>query len=224
MTTLLDHNGNPIDMAAVRSELAAQAAEPQTSRVANIWREFDAHPSRGLTPAKLRALLVNGERGDLSIQCDLADDMEEMDPHLFSELDKRKGAVALLDWSIEPPENATAAEEALAAEVQEWFAELDVNALILDALDGVMKGYSCHELVWSLQESVLLPRATHRPGRWFTVDGTRNRLLLRNPEADPTAANQAGMFVDPAKLPKPLGAWEKLAQVLLLSNEFAFVD
>ena len=80
MTTLLDHNGNPIDMAAVRSELAAQAAEPQTSRVANIWREFDAHPSRGLTPAKLRALLVNGERGDLSIQCDLADDMERLAP------------------------------------------------------------------------------------------------------------------------------------------------
>lgn len=203
MNFLLDHNGQPIDMAAVRRELAAQADEPQTSRVAHIWREWDSHPSRGLTPAKLRALLVNGERGDLAIQCDLADDMEEMDAHLFSELDKRKGAVALLDWSIEPPEGATAAEEALAAEVQEWFSTLDVNAMVLDALDGILKGYSCHELVWDVQEGVLLPQVCHRPGRWFTVDGTRNRLLLRNPEADLGQANQAGVFVNPAQLPGP---------------------
>jgi hypothetical protein len=31
-------------------------------------------------------------------------------------------------------------------------------------------------------------------------------------------------FMDPAKMPQPLGAWDELAQVLLLSNEFAFVD
>lgn len=210
MPTLLDHNGQPIDMAAVRSELARQSAEPQTAMVANIWREFDSHPSRGLTPAKLNALLVNGERGDLAVQCDLADDMEERDPHLFSELDKRRGAVALLDWSIEPPENATPAEEALAAEVQEWFATLDVNALILDALDGILKGFSCHELVWSLQEGVLLPQATHRPGRWFTVDGTKNRLLLRNPTADMAQANQPSRFVNVANLPQPTVTGEPL--------------
>ena len=31
-------------------------------------------------------------------------------------------------------------------------------------------------------------------------------------------------FVDPKKIPTPLGAWEKYAQVLLLSNEFVFVE
>jgi hypothetical protein len=31
-------------------------------------------------------------------------------------------------------------------------------------------------------------------------------------------------FMDPATLPKPLGPWEEFAQVLLLSNEFTFVD
>ena len=33
-----------------------------------------------------------------------------------------------------------------------------------------------------------------------------------------------GDFMDPAKLPAPLSAWEELAHVLLLSNEFAVVD
>ncbi|HRX53924.1 MAG TPA: hypothetical protein P5016_05410, partial [Verrucomicrobiales bacterium] len=31
-------------------------------------------------------------------------------------------------------------------------------------------------------------------------------------------------FLNPAKMPEPLGAWEELAQVLLLSNEFIFVE
>lgn len=187
---LLDHNEQPIDMAAVHRELAAQTDTPQTAEVAQIWTEHEAHPARGLTPAKLRALLLNGERGDLATQVDLADDMEEGDAHLGSELGKRRGAVSQLDWSIEPPEHATAAEIALAAEVKEWFEQaLDVPGLIEDMLDGLLKGFSCVELVWRLQEKVLLPQATHRPGRWFTVDGTRNRLLLRNPGADPQAAH-----------------------------------
>ena len=31
-------------------------------------------------------------------------------------------------------------------------------------------------------------------------------------------------FMDIRKMPKPIGPWEELAQVLLLSNEFMFVD
>jgi hypothetical protein len=31
-------------------------------------------------------------------------------------------------------------------------------------------------------------------------------------------------FMDPDKLPQPIGPWEELAQVLLLSNEFACAD
>ena len=40
----------------------------------------------------------------------------------------------------------------------------------------------------------------------------------------PTVWDAKVNFVDPPKLPKPLSAWGKLAQELLLSNEFAFVD
>jgi mono/diheme cytochrome c family protein len=41
---------------------------------------------------------------------------------------------------------------------------------------------------------------------------------------DPTAWDSQKDFMDARQLPKPLTTWEKLAQVLLLSNEFAFVD
>lgn len=206
---LLDHNGQPFDSAALRSAVAQQADEPQSATVAQIWTEHEAHPARGLTPAKLRALLLNGERGDLATQVDLATDMEEMDAHLGSEVAKRRSAVSQLDWSVEPPENATAAEQALAAEVQEWLTHaLDMPELIEDMLDGLLKGFSCTELVWRLQEKVLLPQATHRPARWFTVDGTYDNLLLRNPAADPTEAH-AGL-PQAAHLPMPTYRGEPL--------------
>ena len=52
---ILDHTGNPIDLAAIR--------EPQTARVGAMQREFDNHPSRGLTPARLQSIMVAAEQG-----------------------------------------------------------------------------------------------------------------------------------------------------------------
>nr|WP_250636881.1 DUF935 family protein [Pseudomonas aeruginosa] len=37
--------------------------------------------------------------------------MEERDAHLFAEMSKRKRAILGLDWAVEPPRNASAAEE-----------------------------------------------------------------------------------------------------------------
>ena len=81
-TKILDQYGKPIDLAAIR--------EPQTDREASTtggaarvgWlnREFDAHPGRALTPARLNAILTQAEQGDITAQLELADDMEERDP------------------------------------------------------------------------------------------------------------------------------------------------
>jgi mono/diheme cytochrome c family protein len=54
------------------------------------------------------------------------------------------------------------------------------------------------------------------------VDAESKAAMMK--AGQPTVWDAKANFVDPAKLPKTLGAWEKLAQVLLLSNEFAFVD
>lgn len=203
MLKLLGPDGQPLDSSALRNELARQNTDPQTAHVAQIWREFENHPGRGLTPAKLRALLVNGERGDLGVQADLADDMEEGDAHLFAELDKRRGAVTRLEWSIEPPKDASAAEKSLAAEVAEWFDEIDVETVLADATDAILKGFAAQELFWDVHERVMLPSFVARPQRWFTVDGTRETLLLRNPAADPGQANSASQHVNHAALPAP---------------------
>jgi len=55
------------------------------------------------------------------------------------------------------------------------------------------------------------------------VDAESKAAMVNS--GQPAVWDARANFIDPAKTPKAtLGAWEKLAQVLLLSNEFAFVD
>lgn len=174
---ILDQYGHKVDLSALR--------EPQTSRTGHLQREFDQHPARGLTPARLQAIMGQAELGNLVDQLELADDMEERDGHIYAELLKRKGAVSALEWDIHPPERATPAEEMLAAEVREWLQGLPEFADVLfDMMDGVLKGFAMHELVWGPEPGLgpkrLTPSFTFRPQRWFTVAEDRNTLLLRS--------------------------------------------
>ena len=180
-TKLLDHEGHPIDLAALR--------EPQTSHVAELQREFDLHPARGLTPDRLARILVEAEQGNLLDQLDLADDMEERDAHLFAELGKRRGAITALDWTLEEPEGASAAEKSWTAQIKEWLGQIDVTAngatggfaVALGSMcDAMLKGFAPQEMVWSVQERVLLPRITLQPQRWFTISADRRGFLLRS--------------------------------------------
>ncbi|MFN0186816.1 MAG: DUF935 domain-containing protein [Aquabacterium sp.] len=174
---ILDHNGDPID--------TGRLAEPQTAHVGHLAREFERHPSRGLTPARLHALMSAAEQGDLLQQLDLAEDMEERDGHLYAELDKRRGAVAALPWSIVEPEGADAGAKRLAAQLREWLQGIDdFEDLVRGLMDAVLKSFSCHEMVWELRDGVRLPRIELRPARWFTVDReTRSELRLRTMSA-----------------------------------------
>jgi phage gp29-like protein len=170
---ILDLNGNPIDL--------GQLAEPQTAGTAWLHREWDTHPARGLTPAALAALLLNAEQGDWLGQLDLADDIEERDGHCFAELSKRKGSIAALEWDVVAPDRATATEKAWADQLREWMRELpDFEDVLLEMMDGVLKGASCHALAWKQEGRLRLPTLQHTPTRWFVPDAMRNSLLLRS--------------------------------------------
>jgi phage gp29-like protein len=178
---ILDVQGHPYDLAAIR--------EPQTARVAHLQREFDRHPARGITPARLHAIMVNAEQGDLVGQLELADDMEERDAHLYAELSKRRGALTSLAWSVEAPEHASAEEEKLTALVRDWLGMLTAEAngvrggmeLVLSSMtDAILKGFAPQEMVWAMQERVMLPHLTAQPQRWFTASADQRRFLLRS--------------------------------------------
>lgn len=150
----------------------------------SLHREFESHPSRGLTPAKLASILVAAEQGDLIPQAELFLDMEEKDAHISAELGKRKMAVKKLDWCLEPPRNASAREKKNAMALEELLRdELDLGALRMDLLDALGHGYSCVELGWDRSGAGLwIPRRIEqRSPTWFTVDpAQRNVLRLRS--------------------------------------------
>ncbi|MGK2898121.1 MAG: DUF935 domain-containing protein [Burkholderiaceae bacterium] len=173
MNRIVDQFGNPID--------PGMLAEPQTAHTAWLQTEFERHPSRGLTPARLHAIMLQAQQGDWLTQLDLADDIEERDGHAFAELSKRKGAVGLLDWDIVEPDNASAAEKKVTQQLREWMKSLpDFEDVLFGMMDGVLKGFANHEMVWKLADGVLLPELTFRPQRWFTLDASRQGLLLRS--------------------------------------------
>lgn len=116
MAQILDRFGRPLNREVLKS--------PQTARVAQITRHFPEHPSRGLSIRRLPRILEAAECGDLSAQADLFEDMIEKDGHIFSEMSKRKNAPLGLDWSIEPPRNATAEEKNLTAMLTEWVDDI----------------------------------------------------------------------------------------------------
>ncbi|WP_375591726.1 DUF935 domain-containing protein [Chitiniphilus eburneus] len=179
MAQILDQYGNPIQREALR--------EPQSARLGWVTREFAEHPSRGLTPQKLARILVAAEQGDLSAQADLFTDMEEKDSHIFAEMSKRKRALLTLDWRIEPPRNASAAEKRQAEQLSEWVRDLfELDDVLLDCLDAIGHGFAALEIAWARLGRDWLPQSfTHRPQRWFQTpahDG--NALRLRDGSMD----------------------------------------
>ncbi|WP_153116034.1 DUF935 domain-containing protein [Rhodocyclus tenuis] len=178
MAQIVDINGKPITSEAL--------AEPQTARTGQIYRVFEEHPARGLTPASLNRILAGAEQGDLIAQHDLFRDMEDRDGHILTEMFKRKAALQGLDWEIVPPPDATAQEKADAEWLKEIIGSLELEDIILDAMDAVGHGFSCQEITWSLVGRERLPTGfEHRPQSWFQLDqATRSQIRLRDNTAD----------------------------------------
>ena len=186
-SVILDASGKPIK----RAELT----EPQTSRLAQLHREFASHPSRGLTPVKLARILEAAEQGDIRSQHELFADMEEKDAHIHAEMGKRKRALLTVDWDIVPPRNASATERKLAGYAKELIQDVpNFEDVILDALDGIGHGFSCQEIEWERLGSEWLPKALHhRPQSWFQTDReTRTEIRLRDMSLDGQALQPFG--------------------------------
>ncbi len=196
---ILDANGEPIDLQDDLPQAQRDAQQPQTesdpARLAWLQQRFEDHPSRGLTPDRLHALLVAAEQGDLAGQLDLCEDMEERDGHMAAEMAKRVGAVAALPWSVVSPTNPSAEEQSQTAQVTDWLGGIDeLDDLVRWLMSAVLRGFACVELGYELESDgsgrkVLLPEMSLRPHAWFTVDGkTRSRLGLRQqgvPDGEP---------------------------------------
>ncbi len=174
---ILDQHGRPFQQKEAEEQ---QSEQPQ---IAGLHRTFSEHPSSGLSPEKAAQILLQAEQGDLISQCELAEDLEEKDGHLYAELDKRKRALLSVDWYLEPPRDASEAEKQDTKIVQAMLEDLNVMPTLLkDMADAILKGFSMHELKWQREGSTwFVESPEYRDPSWFiTHPDRRNELRLRD--------------------------------------------
>lgn len=196
-STVLDINGRPFDLPDLE--------EPQTeadAKLGQLHRHYGSHPSSGLTPAKLATILQEAEQGDLIRQCELAEDMEEKDAHIQSELGKRRLAMQGPDWNIVPPPNASAAEKRDAEMIEALLRSATwLDDAIFDSGDAILKSFSAQELRWEFAENThYIVDAEWRDSSWFQAHpDNRNQLRLRDGSYEGVRPRHFGWAIHQAK-------------------------
>jgi phage gp29-like protein len=169
---LLDQFGNPIEISKLRDEECA----PTMSGVRPV---ISSHPSRGLTPQRLAAILVEAEEGDATLYFELAEDMEEKDLHYLGVMGTRKRAVAQLEITVEAASD-NAADVAIADEVRDFLRRDVLQMELFDILDAIGKGVSCSEIIWDMSGKQWMPKQIkRREPRYFAFSRQDGETLMR---------------------------------------------
>ncbi|HUN58005.1 MAG TPA: DUF935 domain-containing protein [Candidatus Binataceae bacterium] len=172
--TLFDAYGREVDTSRLQEEQAA----PTMAGVRNIYAVM--HPSAGLTPERLTAILRQSEFGDPFLYLELAEEMEEKDLHYLAVLGTRKESAAQLDLVVRP-----ASSEPEDLRIADMVNDLVVNGplnlanAIFDIQDALGKGFSATEIVWDTSGREWAPvRLIWRDPRWFLFDWISGEQLL----------------------------------------------
>jgi len=180
---LYDAYGREFDAARLRDEQAT----PTFAGIRNVYAAM--HPSVGLTPQRLAAILREAENGDPWNYLELAEEMEEKDLHYLAVLSTRKQAVAQLELIVQSASHDTEDEKA-ADLVREILIDgtIGLEGVLFGILDAIGKGFSATEIIWNTEGRTWVPeRLAWRDPRWFMFDWVSGeRLLMRtlDPQQD----------------------------------------
>jgi phage gp29-like protein len=167
---LLDQFGRAVDRAILTEEVAA-------ATVGGVRSPTTGYPADGLTPVRLANILREADHGDPIRYMELAETIEERDPHYLGVLGTRRRAVSQIEITVEAGDDTPEAE-ADAKMVRDWIKRDELTDEIFDILDCIGKGYSHTEIIWDTSEGQWMPaRLEHRDPRWFRFD----RVDLKTP-------------------------------------------
>ncbi|MBV1817636.1 DUF935 domain-containing protein [Bacteroidales bacterium MSK.15.36] len=136
------------------------AAVPHTKRpdvteiaVAQIHDKYSSYPSNGLTPVKLASIFQEADAGDVLRQMELFEEMEEKDPHLFSQLQTRKNAVTGLDYEVIPFDQEDERDKEIAEFISRELESIEsFEDVMMDLLDAIGKGIAVSEIIWGIDD------------------------------------------------------------------------
>lgn len=158
--------------------------ETREIAVAQVNDKYSDYPSNGLTPIKLAEIFRETDTGDVLRQMELFEEIEEKDPHLFSQLQTRKNAVTGLDFEIipfgdEPRDKEIADFVAEQLESIESFEEVET-----DLLDAIGKGFAVSEIMWGYNGAhVAVHEIKSRYQKRFFWDSLDDSFKVRTLEA-----------------------------------------
>lgn len=136
--------------------------------VAQVQDKFSEYPSNGLTPQRLARIFREADAGDVYRQMELFEEMEEKDPHLFSQLQTRKNAVTGLDYEIIAFDSDNENDKAIAKFVADQINGIeDFEDVEMDLLDAIGKGFAVSEILWGYSNGTT------------TVESIKSRLQKR---------------------------------------------
>ncbi|MGV3581881.1 MAG: DUF935 domain-containing protein [Methylophilus sp.] len=173
-----------------------------------------------LDPSRLASAFTLADQGLITHQAALFELVEEQDAHIFSELSKRKRAITSLGWQLTARDDATAAELARTAELEDMIRNIDnIEDAQYDLADGIAKGFSTLEVEWKLGD-VWLPKMLHYvPQRHFVLDN-KTRDLQYNGTGIPEALRPNGWIVHEHK--SKSGYMEQSALFRVLAWTYAY--
>ena len=179
-------------------QLVTRLRRPDTREVAvaQVSDKYSEYPSNGLTPVKLAEIFREADAGDVLRQMELFEEMEEKDPHLFSQLQTRKNAVTGLDFEVIP-----FGDEPLDKEIAD-FIEEQLNGIESfedvenDLLDAIGKGFAVSEILWGYDEGhVVVQDIKTRHQKRFFWDTLDDSFKVRTKDAPEGILLPANKFI-----------------------------
>lgn len=176
----------------------APLRRPDTNEiaVAQVTDKYSEYPSNGLTPVKLAEIFKEADAGDVLRQMELFEDMEEKDPHLFSQLQTRKNAVTGLDFEIIPFSDDPRDKE-IADFIEEQINGIEsLEDVETDLLDAIGKGFAVSEIMWGYDEGhVVVREIKSRHQKRFFWDSLDDSFKVRTKDAPEGILLPANKFI-----------------------------
>lgn len=128
-----------------------EVAEPTLTGVRSVWHEPVAS---GLTPERMARVMRGSAEpgGDIRDYLTLAEEMEEREPHYRAVVSTRKLAMRAITPVVEAASEDKADVE-IADAVRKLVETPAFRGTIVDLCDGLAKGFSVVEMMWSTSET-----------------------------------------------------------------------
>ena len=140
-----------------------------------------------LDPSRLAGAFSAADQGLITNQATLFELIEEQDPHIFSELAKRRRSVTGLGWQLRPQEDANQSEIDRTEELDDILRKIPrFEDAQYDLTDAIGKGLSPLEIDWQTGSTWYPKGLLFVPQRMFQIDRETGKLMyLKNgmPEA-----------------------------------------